>query len=58
MLVAICPDIPWKNIMGMRDHIAHGYFDIDADFVHDVTVNDLVPLRDAINTVKRHLRQN
>ncbi len=44
--------------MGMRDHIAHGYFDIDADFVYDVTVNDLVPLRDAINTVKRHLRQN
>lgn len=58
LLVAICPDIPWKNIMGMRDHIAHGYFDIDADFVYDVTVNDLVPLRDAINTVKRHLRPN
>lgn len=34
--------------MGMRDHIAHGYFDIDADFVYDVIQNDLLPLKNAI----------
>ena len=22
------PEIPWKAVKGMRDHIAHGYFDI------------------------------
>ncbi len=47
-LRTVCPDIPWKSIMGMRDHIAHGYFDIDADFVYDVIQNDLLPLKNAI----------
>lgn len=31
MLFAAKPDIPWKLIMGMRNHIAHVYFDINAD---------------------------
>ena len=25
----------------MRDHIAHGYFNIDAEFVYDVVVNEI-----------------
>lgn len=27
------PDIPWRSIRGMRNRIAHGYFDIDLDVV-------------------------
>ncbi|MCF2643986.1 DUF86 domain-containing protein [Prevotella stercorea] len=27
--------------MGIRNHIAHGYFDIDGDMVFDVVKNDL-----------------
>lgn len=23
------PEIPWIDVMGIRNHIAHGYFDID-----------------------------
>ena len=34
--------------MGIRDHIAHGYFDINADLVFDVVNNDLDALREAI----------
>jgi uncharacterized protein with HEPN domain len=30
--------------MGIRDHIAHGYFDIDADVIWETIQNDLVPL--------------
>lgn len=30
------PDIPWKRVMGMRDVIAHHYFDVDADVVYSV----------------------
>ena len=33
----------------MRDHIAHGYFDINTDLVWDVVKNDLPPLRSAID---------
>lgn len=38
------PEIPWKEIMGMRNHIAHGYFDIDDSYVLSVIQNDLDPL--------------
>lgn len=49
------PEIPWKAVKGMRDHIAHGYFDINTDFVWDVIKNDLPALKDAINYLKEHL---
>lgn len=32
----------------MRNHIAHGYFQIDADFVYDVVRSDLDSLDGAI----------
>lgn len=35
------PQIPWKSIKGMRDHIAHGYFEIDADIVYDVVTSEI-----------------
>ena len=41
------PQIPWKRIAGMRDWIAHGYFDIDLDQVWKVIQEDLQPLLDA-----------
>ena len=49
------PEIPWKAVKGMRDHIAHGYFDINVDFVWDVVKNDLPTLRDAIDYFLEHL---
>ena len=42
-------EIPWKQVVGMRNHIAHGYFDINTDFVWDVIKNDLQPLADAVS---------
>lgn len=44
----ICPDIPWKDIMGMRDHIAHWYFGNDEDFVFCVVREDLNELQEAV----------
>lgn len=46
------PDIPWKSIKGMRDHIAHGYFNLDADIIYDVAANEIPRLRCAFE----HLR--
>lgn len=42
------PEIPWKDVIGIRNHIAHGYFDIDGDMVFDVIKNDLDSLLEAI----------
>jgi uncharacterized protein with HEPN domain len=27
------PEVPWRNMRGMRNRIAHGYFDINLDMV-------------------------
>ena len=43
------PEIPWKDVMGMRNHIAHGYFDINELYVFSVIQNDLWPLSEAID---------
>ena len=38
------PHIPWRNMRGMRNRIAHGYFDIDLDVVWDTVQTALPPL--------------
>lgn len=43
------PEIPWKAVKGMRDHIAHGYFDINSNLVWDVVKNDLPSLLEAVD---------
>lgn len=42
-------EIPWQDVIGIRNHIAHGYFDIDGDIVLDVIKNNLDELLAAIN---------
>ncbi len=42
------PEIPWKDVIGIRNHIAHGYFDIDGEMVLDVLKNDLDSLLEAV----------
>ena len=55
MLLLSRPEIPWKAVKGMRDHIAHGYFDINNELVWDVVKNDLPDLRDAVDYFLEHL---
>lgn len=42
------PEIPWKDVIGIRNHIAHGYFDIDGEMVYDMIKTDLKELLSAI----------
>lgn len=55
----LCKDvtIPWSEIMGVRDIIAHHYFDIDAEEIFNIISNDLEPLRDSIRNFIRDLRE-
>ena len=48
-LLAERPEIPWVDVIGIRNHIAHGYFDIDGDIVFDVVKNNLQELLLAID---------
>jgi uncharacterized protein with HEPN domain len=38
------PEIPWPDIVGMRNRLIHAYFDIDLDRIWDTIVDDLPPL--------------
>ena len=51
LLVEIAPETPWKNIKGLRDHIAPGYFNIDADIVFDVSINEIEPLKKELSRI-------
>ena len=46
-LSVLRPEIPWKQVFGLRKRIAHGYFDIDIDVISQVINDDLLPLLDA-----------
>ncbi|WP_288242391.1 HepT-like ribonuclease domain-containing protein [uncultured Bacteroides sp.] len=42
------PEIPWKNVMGIRDIIVHHYFDVDADEIFRICKEDLPQLYEII----------
>ncbi|HVV21282.1 MAG TPA: HepT-like ribonuclease domain-containing protein, partial [Pseudonocardiaceae bacterium] len=42
------PDIPWADVAGMRDHLAHRYFDTVHSIVQATVIHDLPPLVAAV----------
>ena len=50
-LLATEPGIPWRDITGLRDIIAHQYLDIDLEAVWSVVRKDLPPLKEAIERI-------
>lgn len=42
------PEIPWRQIRDMRNHLTHSYFDINETVVADVVNVHLEPLRRAV----------
>lgn len=47
--------IPWRDYVGIRNRIAHGYHEINEDIVFDVVKNDIPILKDTINKLLRLL---
>lgn len=47
-VLAIEPDIPWVDVAGMRDHLAHRYFDTAHSIVQATVFDDLPPLVAAV----------
>jgi len=35
------PDLPWKSMIGIRDRLIHGYFDVNLDVVWETVTEDL-----------------
>ena len=49
------PEVPWKNMRGMRNRIAHGYFSVDLDIVWDTVSGALPPLAETLDELRRSL---
>lgn len=49
------PEVDWKGAMGIRDIIAHHYFDLDAEVVFNVVKNEFPNLLQTIRRIKNDL---
>lgn len=52
------PKIPWKSIVGMRNKIAHGYFELDADAVYETIIYDIPQLKAVIDKAVGLLKED
>ena len=51
-------EIPWKNVMGIRDFIVHHYFEVDADVIFEICKNDVPTLISVISRMIEDLRRS
>lgn len=47
------PDIPWEQIIGMRNHLIHVYFDVDYQTIWKTLEYDIPSLIEMIEKLKR-----
>ncbi|HXJ92168.1 MAG TPA: DUF86 domain-containing protein [Terriglobia bacterium] len=43
--------VDWKNVIGLRNILAHEYFGIDADIIWDIIQNKLAGLRESVQRI-------
>ncbi len=53
----LAPEIPWPNIIGMRNILVHGYFDIDTDIVWEAATRDVPAIKPAVERLLKTLEE-
>ncbi len=48
---AALPNLPWQDMIGMRNRLVHGYFDVDLDVVWQTVTKELPGLVDVLEAV-------
>jgi uncharacterized protein with HEPN domain len=52
-----CPEIPWQDIVGMRNILTHEYFGISITRVWMTVVNDVPLLKECVTRVLAELKE-
>jgi uncharacterized protein with HEPN domain len=50
------PEVPWRQMVAMRNVVVHGYFDIDIELVWSVVRNDLPELAVQVRSIVEAMR--
>jgi len=50
-LVQSHPEVPWREIIGLRNRIAHAYYNIDQGLVWDIVQEDLPSLKSEVTRI-------
>ncbi len=49
------PEIPWSDVKGIRNILAHDYFNIDPEEIYKICANDLLILKQVLAKMRREL---
>jgi uncharacterized protein with HEPN domain len=52
------PEVPWSQIVGLRNRVVHEYFNIDLDIVIDIVTTDLPGFQSRIEGILQKLNGN
>ena len=50
------PQIPWKEVKGIRDILSHHYFHIDAEIIFDICQHDLERILQTARQIDKDIR--
>lgn len=50
-IITTHPEIPWKEMAGMRDIVVHDYDDVNIDEIWNVVKHDIPGLKEQLDTV-------
>ena len=54
-LIAAHPQVPWRQIIAMRNRVVHGYFEVDLNILWDVAIGDVPRLLDQVHAILAEL---
>ncbi len=52
------PELPWKEMAGLRDILIHQYFGIDYRFIWDITKNKIPKLKEQIEEILKDTEES
>lgn len=50
------PEIPWKQVKGVRDILSHHYFDLDSEVIFEICENEIGKLLQTTNIIISDLK--